>query len=72
MRTEKVNSDLIAKLGYEGTTMRVVYADGAAFDYFKAPFSTFKALVRAGSSKTKSAGHEWLNLRDQYKFKKRV
>ena len=64
-----INSELIAKLGYEGTTMRVLYTDGKLFDYFNVPLSTFRALVRAASSKIKSAGASWLALRDQYKYK---
>jgi hypothetical protein len=58
-------SDLICKIGHDGTTMRVLYADGKTFDYFDVPLSTFKAIVRA-----KHPGREWLKLRDQFKFKK--
>lgn len=64
MRLGTINSDLIAKLGHEGTTLRVVYADGATFDYFGVPYTTFRALVRA-----KHPGREWIKLRDQYKYK---
>lgn len=69
MRMGTLNSDLIAKLGHEGSTMRVLYTDGSTFDYFGVPLSTFRALVRAASSKTRSAGSEWVRLRMQYKFK---
>ena len=69
MRMGTIKSDLISKLGYEGTTMRVQYTDGTVFDYFGVPFSAFRALVRAGSLKTKSAGSEWNRLRSQYKYK---
>ena len=65
MRMGTIKSDLIAKLGYEGTTMRVLYVDGKSFDYFSVPLSTFRAIVRA-----KHPGREWLKLRDQYNFTK--
>ena len=63
MRMGTVKSDLIAKIGYQGNTMRVLYTDGATFDYFGVPLSTFKAIVRS-----KSPGHDWIRLRSQYKY----
>jgi len=60
-----VKSDLIAKLGHEGTTLRIEYRDGYTADYFKVPFTTFKALVRS-----KHPGEDWLKLRGQYDYKK--
>jgi KTSC domain len=65
MRMGTVNSDLIAKVGYDHNTMRVIYTDGAAFDYFGVSLSTYKALLRS-----KHLGTDWLELRDQYKFKR--
>jgi len=64
MRMGTVKSSLIAKLGYEGSTMRVEYTDGAVYDYFKVPLSTFRCIVRATSP-----GESWMKLRDQYEFK---
>jgi KTSC domain len=58
-------SDLIRSIGHEGTTLEVEYQDRTIFRYFGVPLSIFKAIVRA-----KHPGHEWLKLRDQYKFKK--
>jgi hypothetical protein len=65
MRMGTVNSELISKVGYDDKTMRVIYSDGAIFDYFGISLSTYKALLRS-----KSIGTDWLNLRDQYKFKR--
>jgi hypothetical protein len=67
-----MKSELIKSIGYGQQTkqMEVEYRDdGAVFVYFGVPFSTFKALVRADSSKIKSAGSEWLKLRHQFTFK---
>jgi len=63
MGTLNKKSTLISKLGYEGTTMRVEYTDGAVYDYFKVPLSTFRCIVRAISP-----GESWLKLRSQYKY----
>lgn len=60
-----VKSDLISKVGYDDKTMRVEYTDGAVFDYFGISLSTYKALLRS-----KSIGTDWLELRDQYNFKR--
>jgi len=67
-----MKSELIKSIGYDQQTnhMEVEYRDdGKIFVYFGVPFSTFKALVRADSSKIKSAGAEWIRLRHQYKHK---
>jgi KTSC domain len=65
-RMGTVKSELISKLGYDDNTMRVIYAaDGAVFDYFGISLSTYKALLRS-----KSIGADWIDLRDQYKFKR--
>jgi hypothetical protein len=59
-----IKSDLIAKIGHEQSTMRVLYTNGTTFDYYGVPLKVFAAIVRA-----KHPGREWLKLRDQYKFK---
>jgi len=59
-----IKSDLIAKIGHEETTMRVLYKDGTTFDYLGVPLKVFAAIVRA-----KSPGHKLLAVRDNYKFK---
>jgi hypothetical protein len=64
MRMGTVKSDLISKVGYDDKTMRVTYTDGATFEYSGVPLSTYKALLRSHH-----IGTDWLNLRDQYKFK---
>jgi hypothetical protein len=64
MKLGTVKSGLISKIGYEGTTMRVLYTDGACFDYFKVPVTTFRVLVRSNHP-----GSDWLKIRDQYKHK---
>ena len=58
-------SDLIRKIGHEGTTMRVVYTDGKTFDYFSVPLKVFASIVRA-----QSPGQKLLAVRERYKFKK--
>jgi hypothetical protein len=58
-------SDLIRKIGHERSTMRVLYSDGATFDYFGVPLKVFASIVRA-----QSPGQKLLAVRDQYKFKK--
>jgi KTSC domain len=65
VRMGTVKSELIAKVGYDHNTMRVIYTDGAVFDYFGLSPSTYKALLRS-----KSIGTDWLELRSQYKFKR--
>jgi hypothetical protein len=65
MRLGTVKSELISKVGYDDKTMRVIYSDGAVFDYFGISLSTYKALLRS-----KSIGTDWINLRSQYKFKR--
>jgi hypothetical protein len=60
-----VKSDLMSKVGYDDKTMRVEYSDGAVFDYAGVSLSTYKALLRSTN-----IGTDWLNLRDQYKFKR--
>lgn len=71
MRRGTMKSELIKSIGYDQqtNTMELEYQDGKVFAYFGVPFSTFKALVRADSSKIKSAGSEWLKLRHQFTFK---
>jgi KTSC domain-containing protein len=64
MRIETIKSDLISKIGYEQTTMRVLYTDGTTFDYFGVPLKVFAVIVRA-----KSPGRKLLDVRDDYKFK---
>jgi ribosomal protein L25 (general stress protein Ctc) len=56
-------SDLIRKIGHEGTTMRVLYTDGATFDYFGVPFKVFASIVRA-----QSPGQKLLAVRGKCKF----
>jgi ribosomal protein L25 (general stress protein Ctc) len=58
-------SDLIRKIGHEGTTMRMLYADGKTFDYFSVPLKVFASIVRA-----KSPGQKLLAVRDNYKYSK--
>jgi hypothetical protein len=65
IRMGTVKSELISKVGYDHNTMRVIYTDGAVFDYFGISLSTYKALLRSHP-----IGTDWLNLRDQYKFKR--
>jgi hypothetical protein len=64
MRMGTIKSDLIAKIGHEQSTMRVLYKDGTTFDYFGVPLKVFAAIVRA-----KSPGNKVLGVRDDYKFK---
>jgi KTSC domain len=65
MRMGTVKSDLISKVGYDDKTMRVIYSDGAVFDYLGISLSTYKALLRSHN-----IGTDWVALRDQYKFKR--
>jgi ribosomal protein L25 (general stress protein Ctc) len=58
-----IKSDLISKIGHEGSTMRVLYKDGTTFDYLGVSQKVFAAIVRA-----KSPGYKLLAVRDQYKF----
>jgi hypothetical protein len=39
-----LKSDLIAKIGHEGLTTRVLYTDGKLSDYFNVPLSRFRAI----------------------------
>jgi len=53
-----IKSDLIAKIGHDQSTMRVLYKDGTTFDYFGVPLKVFAAIVRA-----KSPGRKLLDVR---------
>jgi hypothetical protein len=58
-------SELIQSLGWRDNNMEVKYRDdGAVFVYFGVPFMTYAALKRS-----KNPGREWLQIRDQYKYK---
>jgi hypothetical protein len=65
MRMGTVKSELISKVGYDHSTMRVIYTDGATSDYFGSSLSTYKALL-----KSHHIGTDWVGLRDQYKFRR--
>jgi len=67
IRMGTVRSEFIAKVGYDSATktMRVEYVDGAVFDYTGISLSTYKALLRSHR-----IGRDFVELRDQYKFKR--
>jgi hypothetical protein len=59
-------SELIQSIGWNLNKMEVKYReDGAIFVYSDVPFTTFRALQRS-----KHPGEDWLEIRDQYSYKR--
>jgi hypothetical protein len=57
--------DLIKSIGHADSVLEIEYTDGTVFQYSAVPFAVFKKVVRS-----KSPGATWLNLRDDFRFKR--
>lgn len=66
MNMISVTSSNINSIGYEGTTLRVLFNNGGLYDYYDVPSSVYNELMSASSHGSYLARH----IKGVYRYKK--
>lgn len=61
-----VSSSNIHSIGYEGTTLYVLFNSGGLYEYYDVPYSVYSSLMSASSHGSYLAAH----IKGHYRYKR--